>query len=141
MSQSYTAEVSTVINAPVSKVWQALTDPELIKQYLFGTNTVTDWKVGSPIFFRGVWEGKAYEDKGTVLEFVPNRVLRYNYWSSMSGTADVAENYANVTCAVVAEGEGTKITITQDHCKTAESRDHSAGNWKMILETMKKMLE
>ena len=55
-------EVQFEINAPVEQVWKALTDPELIKQYFFGTQTETSWKVGTPIYFRGEWDGKPYED-------------------------------------------------------------------------------
>lgn len=41
------------INADKSKVWDALTNPKVIKQYLFGTKTILDWKVGSKIIFKG----------------------------------------------------------------------------------------
>jgi uncharacterized protein YndB with AHSA1/START domain len=58
-----TLNKSITINAPRQTVWDAITKPELIKKYFFGTNTVTTWKVGTPIFFRGEWEGKPYEDK------------------------------------------------------------------------------
>jgi hypothetical protein len=48
---------SIVIRAPRAKVWEALTQPEIVRTYFFGTNLVTDWKVGSPLFFRGEWDG------------------------------------------------------------------------------------
>lgn len=57
-----------IINASSSRVWEALTDPKLIKQYLFGTEVSTDWKVGSPITYRGVWNGREYEDKGRIIK-------------------------------------------------------------------------
>lgn len=53
------AKASITINAPVAKVWEALVSPAMIKQYMFGTNVVTDWKEGSPIVWRGEWQGKA----------------------------------------------------------------------------------
>ena len=52
------------IHTPVTEVWKALTEPALIKQYLFGTDTVTDWKKGSAIVYSGVYQGKSYQDKG-----------------------------------------------------------------------------
>ena len=85
MKSDISAKVSTVINVPISNVWEALTKPEIIKEYFFGTQTITDWNVGSPIIFKGEWEGKTYQDKGTILRFEPNKMLQYNYWSSMSG--------------------------------------------------------
>ena len=95
-----TLTTSVSIQAPLAKVWHALTDPEQIKKYLFGTETVTDWKAGSPITFSGEWEGKAYQDKGTILEIEKEKILKYSYWSSFSGTEDKPENYANVTYRV-----------------------------------------
>ena len=44
MSKKLISRSRITINAPAGKVWQALTDPAQIKQYLFGTNTVSDWK-------------------------------------------------------------------------------------------------
>ena len=43
---------------PRFEVWEALTSPQMIQQYLFGTQVTTDWQVGSPITYRGVWQGK-----------------------------------------------------------------------------------
>jgi len=68
MNKTFTSKSTITINAPASKVWDALTKPELIKQCLFGTEVTTDWRVGSPITYKGEWEGKAYEDKGKVLQ-------------------------------------------------------------------------
>ena len=97
---SLTLETSISIAAPADKVWAALITPELVQQYFFGTRLVTDWQVGSPIYFRGEWGGKPYEDKGTVFEFYPPKKPVYNYLSSWSGKEDVPENYANISYAV-----------------------------------------
>ena len=140
MSLEYIAKKSIAIPAPAEKVWQALTDPVLIKQYFFGTEAVSKWKVGSPIIFRGVWEGKPYEDKGTILGLEKGKFLKYNYWSSFSGTEDVVGNYSNITYSLVQENGSTLLTITQDNCKSAEARDHSAKNWEIVLENLAKLL-
>jgi uncharacterized protein YndB with AHSA1/START domain len=57
MHKNLVSKSSVVINAPVDKVWEALTNSSLIKEYLFGTNTITDWKKGSAIYYEGEWEG------------------------------------------------------------------------------------
>src|SRR5437868_6447426 len=114
MTQKLTATSSVEIHADANTVWEALTDPEKIKKYFFGTETRSEWKVGSPITFTGVWEGKPYEDKGTILEIIPGQLLRYNYWSSFSGTEDQAENYANITYRLETAGNITRLMITQD---------------------------
>jgi uncharacterized protein YndB with AHSA1/START domain len=40
---NYVATAETEINASPAQVWAALTDPELIKQYMFGSQVETDW--------------------------------------------------------------------------------------------------
>ena len=134
-------KMSFTINAPKSKVWDALTNPDMIKKYFFGTEMVTDWRVGSSIYWRGEWEGKKYEDKGHVLEFEKEKMLKYNYWSSFSTEKDEPANYSNITYAVAENDATTVFSLTQDNFKTKEARDHSEGNWNMIIKTMKEMLE
>jgi uncharacterized protein YndB with AHSA1/START domain len=137
----YIAKVKVDVKADINSVWKALTDASLIKQYFFGTNVVSDWKKGSAIRFHGEWEGKAYEDKGTILESDPPDLLKYNYWSSMSGTPDTRENYSIVTYALRQKGSETELTVTQDEIASEEARDHSEKNWRMILESMSKLIE
>ena len=81
MLNDLTLKKQFTFNAPVEAVWDALTNPEKIKRYLFGTQTITDWKEGSPIIFTGTWEGTQYKDKGTILKFVKNssRMLRLRW--------------------------------------------------------------
>jgi len=141
MGKKFTSETSIFINAFSDKVWEALTDPALVKQYLFGTTVTSDWQVGSPITYKGVWEGKVYEDKGEILECEPGKTLVSTYWSSMSGVPDSPENYATVGYFLSEENHGTRLKITQDDNKSQESADHSAENWSMVLDGLKKLLE
>jgi uncharacterized protein YndB with AHSA1/START domain len=129
------------INAPAAKVWKGLTDPELVKQYFFGTNLKSDWKEGSPITFSGEWDGKTYEDKGTILEITPGEYVKYSYWSSMSGTKDKPENYANVSYRVIEKDGVSTLEITQDGIKDEATKEHSEQNWQMVFGGLKKILE
>lgn len=113
----------------------------MISQYLFGTEAVSDWKVGSPITYRGTWQGKAYEDRGTVLEVQPGRLLKSTYWSSMSGLADEPANYNTVTWELSENDGATTLTVTQDNNPSRESADHSQANWTAVLGALKKLLE
>jgi uncharacterized protein YndB with AHSA1/START domain len=133
--------VKQEINAPLSKVWQALTDPAQIKQYLFGTNASSDWKKGSSITYSGEWNGKAYTDKGTIIEIIPDRLLHTTYFSGMSGKEDKPENYANVIYRVEPHGTGTIVSIEQDNIDNEEGQEHMKQNWGMVLDSMKKLLE
>lgn len=141
MSKELNLKTSFFINAPVSDVWDALTNPAVVKEYFFGTHLLTDWAVGGPIRFTGVWDGVAYEDKGTVLAFEPERYLSYNYWSSFSGTEDVPENYADIEYIVEPVEQGTRLTVTQNKMRDEEARAHSEKSWQMLLTEMKKLLE
>ena len=129
------------INASPEKVWHALIDRETIKKYFFGTEAISDWKVGSPLIFQGEWEGKSYQDKGNILAAEPGRLLQYNYWSGFSGLEDVVENYSLVTYELEPEGEGTKLTLTQKGFASQEALAHADAGWKMVLENLKKLLE
>ena len=141
MEKGLTARKSIAINAPVAKVWHALIDPAMIKQYMFGTEVITDWKVGSPIKFKGVWQGKEYEDKGTIVQLIPEKILQYTFWSSMGGFEDKPENYANVTFSVEARDGGSILTVSQDNNDSESAREHSEKNWGMVLDSIKKLLE
>ena len=139
--KSYNAEAHVVIKANAARIWDALTNPAVIKKYLFGTEAVSTWKVGSPIVYRGEWNGQRYEDKGTILEIVPNKRLKSTYWSSMGGKPDLPQNYNTVTYELAENDGETTVTITQDNNPTAESAAHSKSNWESVLAVMKKLLE
>ncbi|RYD78986.1 MAG: SRPBCC domain-containing protein [Sphingobacteriales bacterium] len=141
MPTDFKAKASTTIHASADKVWEALTDPKQIKQYLFGTEAKSDWKKGSKITYSGEWEGKKYEDKGEIVEIIPQQILHTTYWSSMSGKEDKPENYNNVVYELSEMGDSTKLTITQDNNATEESAAHSEKNWNQVLESMKNLLE
>jgi len=141
MNKKFIAKASATINAPVSKVWQALVNPEIIKQYLFDTDVISDWKVGSPITYKGEWEGKPFEDKGEILSIEPGKLLQSTHWSPLSGVPDSPENYHTVTYTLSDKGDRTEVTITQDNNASEEEKAHSEKNWEMVLNGMKKLLE
>jgi uncharacterized protein YndB with AHSA1/START domain len=141
MKSNITGKVSIDINASASEVWEALTTPEIIKKYFFNTNAVSDWKEGSPLIFRGEWEGKQYEDKGTILKVVPNKLFRYNYWGSMSGIEDKPENYATISYELTEKGDKTNLTITQQNIPDKKMKEHSEQNWNKVLGNLKKLIE
>ena len=141
MNDALIVKVTVTINAPTSKVWEAITTPDLIKQYLFGTEVVTDWRVGSPIRYRGIWQGKPYEDKGTILQLEPEKLFVSTYWSPMSGAPDLPENYKTVRYELARAGEATRLTLTQDNNASDEEVKHLEENWTTVLTALKKLLE
>ncbi len=141
MDKNLVALATIKINIPPEKVWSALVDPQAIRQYMFGTKVVTDWREGSPIAWKGEWKGKEYEDRGTILQFTPPERLKYSHYSPLSGMEDKPENYHIVTVDLLREGDGTRVTLSQDHNASEEEREHSKQNWNMMLADLKKYLE
>ena len=141
MSRLLVATASTLIDASPAAVYKALTDPADVKQYFFGTTLTTNWNKGSPISWKGEWQGRSYEDKGTVLANEPNRKLEYTHFSPLAGKPDLPENYHTVTIELTPEGSGTRVTLEQDNNETEEAREHSTKNWEMMLGGLKKHVE
>ncbi|WP_374950869.1 SRPBCC domain-containing protein [Mucilaginibacter sp.] len=129
------------INAPAANVWKGLTDTELVRRYFFGTTVKSDWTKGSPITFTGEWNGKSYEDKGTIIEITPGEYVKYSYWSSMSGTEDKPDNYANVSYRVAENNGITTLEVTQDNIKDEAAKEHSEKSWQAMFGGLKQLLE
>src|SRR5690242_21911604 len=128
MDKQLIAKASTTINTPIAKVWDALVNPDIIKQYMFGTNVVSDWKEGSSIVWKGEWQGKAYEDKGVILRLEHERMIQYSHFSPLTGLPDKPENYHTVTIELSDEGARTRLSLSQDNNSTEEDREHSEKN-------------
>lgn len=141
MDRNLIARASISVNAPSGKVWQALVSPEAIKQYMFGTHVVSDWHEGSPIVWKGEWQGKPYEDKGVILQLEPGRAIRYSHFSPLSGLPDRPENYHTVTIELAGNGNQTHVSLAQDRNGSEEERAESEKNWEMMLAALKKFVE
>ena len=135
------ATASTTIDAPISKVWDALTNPDVIKKFMFGTETVSDWKEGSPIVWRGTWKEKPYEDKGVILKIEPEQMLQYTHFSPLSGAEDLPENYHTLTYRLTKEDDKTAVSLSQDKNSSEEELREAQTMWEMMLASLKKVLE
>jgi uncharacterized protein YndB with AHSA1/START domain len=141
MDNNLEASAHIEINASPERVWEGLTKPDIVREYFFGTELDTTWEPGTPLYFRGEWEGKKYEDRGKVLKNKKPELLQYSYWSSMSGTPNLPENYVTVTYQLEKKEYGTHLIITQSPVKDEKTRDHSEQNWLQVMEGLKKILE
>jgi uncharacterized protein YndB with AHSA1/START domain len=140
-SKGLIARASITVNVPIAKVWDALVNPDKIKQYMFGTNAVSDWKEGSSIVWKGEWEGKKYEDKGIILKIEPGHLIQYSHFSPLTGQPDLPENYHIVTIELSGKGKQTQVSLQQDNNATEEAREHSEKVWNMMLGSLKTFLE
>jgi len=141
MKNNITAKVSEVIDANTSEVWNALTKPEIIKKYFFGTTAISDWKEGSSIIFRGMRDGKPYVDKGTILKTDPGKLFVYSYWSPTSGVEDKLENYVIISYELNKMPGKTALIIKQENIPDEKKKIHAIENWKKVLSNLKELFE
>ncbi len=134
-----TADVE--ISASPKQVWSALTEPELISKYMFGAEVETTWEPGTPIRWKGEYDGRAYEDKGEVLEVVPEQKLSVSHFSPLSGDEDKPENYHTLTYELEDKGDRTAVRLEQDNNPSPESAAESQANWGLMLNGLKELVE
>jgi uncharacterized protein YndB with AHSA1/START domain len=137
----YVATAQIEIDASPDRVWSALTDPEQIEKYMFGSRVETDWKPGSPIVWKGEYEGKRYEDKGEIVEIEPTRRLKVTHFSPLSGQEDVPENYHTLLYELEEHGGQTRVSLSQDGNASEEAAEHSKANWQTMLSGLKNVVE
>ncbi len=142
MDKNLTASQSIQIDSTADNLWDVLTNPETIKLFLYGTETITDWKISSPIVFQGEYNGQKYKDRGNVLENRQNEFLSYNYWSGFSGLEDNPENYSVVSYTIESLSN-TKLnfTWTQTGFASKEGQCHTEEALITMLEQIKKLAE
>ena len=149
MPESLFVKNTIVINATPAKVWDALTNPQQTKKYMFGCETVSDWKKGSPLLWKGTHEGKEMIFvKGDIVDIQPNKHLKYTTIDPNSNIDDTSENYLVVTYDLSSENGKTKLTVTQgDYATVAEGERrykeafNNGEGWNPILTEIKKLVE
>jgi uncharacterized protein YndB with AHSA1/START domain len=141
MVERLTATASIRINAQPAAIWAVITDPRQLGQAFFGSTIDTDWRVGSPITYRGEWQGKRFEDRGEIVKVEPNEVLQVTHFSPLSGQPDIPENYHTVTFQLAPRDGGTELIITQTNAASQEEREHSEANWVKVLDSIKQAAE
>lgn len=129
--------VSYIESTP-EKVWNALIDPEMTKQYWFGHHNASDWKVGSS------WRHQMYDDPskvhvvGKVVESDPPRRLVVT-WARPADENNEAK--ASRVTYEIEPFEGTvKLTVTHDELD-AEMAESVSGGWPIVISGLKTLLE
>lgn len=138
---NFVARAEIDIAAPVTQVWRALTDPDTIAQYFFGTHVQTDWQPGNPIVWKGEYEGRPYEDKGEILDVEQHRLLRMTHFSPMAGLPDEPENYHTLTYELDERGGSTHLALNQDNNGTEAEATRATATWARMLDGLKNTVE
>jgi uncharacterized protein YndB with AHSA1/START domain len=134
--------VSTLkLNAPVHKIWDTLTKPELVKQWQYGSELITDWKVGSQIRFRAEWEGKVFEQWGKVLEIVPYKLIRYSLFAPRPDLEDKPENYFVMNYILTEEKNCVRLDIIQEDNRQGAVQESPQGEENPVLGALKRLIE
>jgi uncharacterized protein YndB with AHSA1/START domain len=141
MNDNLLATATIRVDASAEDVWRAMTDPDLIAKYFFGTRVQSDWHPGSPITWTGEYEGTEYHDHGTILEVLPRERLVHTHFSPLAGREDVPENYHTLTWSLEPDDEGTRVTLAQDNNHSYDDVEHSEKNWHLVLEGLKGVVE
>ncbi|MEP6617583.1 MAG: SRPBCC family protein [Ginsengibacter sp.] len=134
--------ISTItINAPMEKVWECLTNPELVKLWQYGSLLVTDWKVGTDIKFIAEWEGKKFEQWGKVLEIKPPEFLKYSLFAPRPGLEDKPSNYFVMNYILTHKDGQTNLEIIQEDNRPGTVQEAPQAAENPVLAELKKLAE
>jgi uncharacterized protein YndB with AHSA1/START domain len=136
---------SIEVDAPAATLWKILTDNQFIQQYMFGCYADTDWKVGSPLLWKGAADGKLYVKGKIVAIDAPHR-LAYTIIDPNSAMADIPSNYLTMTYTLKERGtKNSVLEVTQGDFAAVEDGEKryqdSLGGGDMILPAIKKLAE
>lgn len=137
------------IKASPAKVWDALVNPEKTKKYMFGCETLSDWKPGSSLLWKGMHEGKEIIFvKGNIIDIQEGKYLSYTTIDPNSTIDDISENYLTVTYTLTEKNGQTHLAVSQgDYSKVAEGERrykesfNNGEGWNPILVEIKKLVE
>lgn len=130
------------INAPIEKVWKALTDKNEMKSWYFD---IQDFEpnVGQIFNFYEPGGENKYHHQCEILEMIPNQKLKHT-WSY----PDFSDLKTTVTWELQPEDNGTSVKLTHediDHFKDLGegfSRENFIGGWNAIVgQSLKEYLE
>jgi uncharacterized protein YndB with AHSA1/START domain len=144
MAETFVARASITINASGAKVWDALVNPETIKQYMPVTGVDSEWREGSAIVWKSEFQDKPFEVRGTVLRVAPGRLLEYDHSLPIfraSGAAHPGGPHQRVTIELRHDGAQTHLSVSEQNNKTRRELEHSEGSWRMVLHGVKALLE
>jgi len=132
------------ILVPQSKVWDALINPEITPQYMFGCAVISDWSAGSPVSWKSITDGIEYV-KGKLVTFDPEKELSFTVFDPNAGYMDVPTNYLTTTYRLFPMDNGTKLEVFQGDFATIENGEkrfsETSIGWEMTLNSFKRLLE
>jgi uncharacterized protein YndB with AHSA1/START domain len=132
---------SVFINASLDRVWNALTKPEKVKLWQYGSDSITTWEVGSKIEFVTEWEGQIFKQWGKVLEMKQNEVIKYSLFAPSLNIEDRPENYFIMKYVLTPKNGQTKLEIIKEDNRPNAVQEESQGEENPILQSLKNIVE
>lgn len=136
---------TVVIQASAAIVWQYLTVPSLMTQWMLDTEMtmaiMTNWQVGSPILMQGTLHGIAFENYGTVLHYEPEKLLQYTHLSSLSQLPGKPADFCKIAFSLIPAVQETALTLTITNFPTFAIFKHLELYWRVALVGLKKQIE
>ena len=128
---SFTLSLERTLAHPPEKVWRALTERELLKQW-FPCDVEGEWKVGAPLvftFLRGEGEGLSEDDmRGEVLAVDPPRLLEFRWGQD------------RIRCELVPEGDGCRLLLSNSFGDASWGARNAVG-WEFCIDNLSALLE
>ncbi|MES1217654.1 MAG: SRPBCC domain-containing protein [Bacteroidota bacterium] len=130
-----------IVTAPIQKVWDTLTKPEFVKKWQYGSELITDWKIGNDIRFRTEWEDKVFEQWGKVLEFRPYQIIKYSLFAPRPNLEDKPENYFVMSYVLNEEDGHIRVEIIQEDNRPGAIQNEPQGEENPVLSALKSLIE
>ncbi|MHA1975455.1 MAG: SRPBCC family protein [Candidatus Hodarchaeales archaeon] len=140
MTKKLTVEKDITITADISRVWNALTNPKLTKQYFLNCEAISDWNTGDPIIFKMISEGKEVVPvKGLILRIKKGELLEYTCFAP-EFEKDTSR-HTQVKYQLSKTETGTKLFVSQGKFNKEEQFNHTSENWDIVLNGLKTLVE
>ena len=134
--------ISTIkLNASINRIWDVLTKPEFVKQWQYGSDLFTDWKVNSEIRFRAEWQGQVFEQWGKIIEIVPYKLIKYSLFAPRPDLEDKPENYFVMNYILNEEKNYIRLDIIQEDNRPGAVQEEPQGEENPVLSALKALIE
>jgi uncharacterized protein YndB with AHSA1/START domain len=129
----------TYIRTTAEKLWDALTSPEFTRQYWFGIDVISDWKVGSPMTYMSGGEAKV---QGKVLVADRPRLLSYTFREAVGEGSKEPPTKVTLELEPEAGTDTIRLTVTHtDFIPGGKHRPSISSGWPAVLSGLKSLLE
>ncbi|WP_018127066.1 SRPBCC family protein [Balneola vulgaris] len=134
------------INASAEKVWDTITNPDKIEQYMFGSRCESAWVPGAKAnYFIKQGDKDVTVVKGEVIRSEPHKLLEHTIFPAGSEIEDILENYIVIIYELEEQDGSTELTITQkgyNYVANGKVRYiETQKGWKAVLPKLKEVAE